>query len=336
MTRTLLTLAGVATLALTGPPGLTVNPTLSAQDVIDQGVTPAPSLIPAEAVWGVVFDPAKIRDSALARQTLDRLDPAQRDGLNQKLDGLSNTLGINLRQDLGRVAAFGHGFNPQDMALAVDIGQAEANLEGLILAAPGYDSYEYNELIIHSLQESAEEPRLHCAVVPGGDDRNGVVIVSPAAQLTEGLVDQAQQGTAVADPATLGQDEFLRVWIDKLPAEMFGPESQQSKVLSMIQSIELVGTTNAEQTAMSLSITTANPARARQIYQMAAGGKAFIEFAATEDPDAAKLADLLAYITIDNPDGGAVVSIRAAAGTDDLAVLLDLLDEQGAFDELAQ
>lgn len=328
MKRILFTLTCATALAAAG-----LTPTAYAADS-----DPA-SLIPADAAWGMVFDPGKIRDSALAQQTAAHLDPAQLDGVNQKIDGLSNTLGINLRQDLGRIVAFGHGFAPADMAMAIDVGQAEGNLEGLLLAAPGYDSYDYKDLIIHSLQESPEEPRLYCAVIPGqaeGTNPTGVVLISPAAAMTESLADQVQQGVAVSEPATLGANEFMRVWIDRLPTEIFGEGSRQSNVISMIQSLELVGSTDADQTAMNLRLTTANPARAKQIFQMAAGGKAFIEFAAGSDPDAAKLADLLSYISIENPGDGAVVSIKAFADTEDFAVLLDLLDEQGAFDELAE
>jgi len=259
--------------------------------------------------------------------------------MDEKLDGLSNMLGINLRRDLGRVVAFGHGFAPQDMAMAIDIGRAEGNLEGLMLAVEGYASYDYGDLLIHSLQSSPDQPRVYSAIVPAAADapeRTGVVLISPAAELTESLVDRVRAGVPVSDPAALGGDEFVRVWIDRLPAEVFGEGSRQSNVISLIQSLELVGSTDAQQTALDLSLTTANPARARQIFQMASGGKAFIEFAAASDPDAAKLADLLSFVSIKNPGGGAVVSIRAFADTEDFAVLLDLLNEQGAFDGLAE
>ena len=330
MQRYFMYLACATALAATGP-----TPAASADDAAPAG------LIPNDAAWGVVFDPGMIRDSALAQQTLDRLRPEQRDGLNDKLDGLSNMLGINLRQDLGQIAAFGYGYTPDQMAMAIDVGSAQGNIEGLLLAAENYQSYDYKDLIIHSIQTSPEEPRLYCAVVPpaadaDGPNPRGVVLLSPNDGLAERLVDETRAGAPVAGPEALEDNEFIRVWVDRIPLEAFGEGSPQSNILTMIQSLEILGTTDARQTAMSLRLTTNNPARARQIFQMASGGKAFIEFAAGSDPDAAKLADLLSYIAIEDPEGGNVVSIRAFADTRDIAVVLDLLDEQGAFDELAK
>jgi len=296
--------------------------------------TPPATLTPTNAAWGMVFDPAKVRASALAGHVMDHFDENQRASLDEKIDGLSNMFGLNLRQDLGQIVAFGDSFAPADIAVAVDVGPAQTNLEGLLLANENYQSYDYGDLIIHSIQDP-DQPRLFCAVLPGSEAKPGVLVLSPGQALAEQLVDEVQAGARVVDPAALDGADFFRLWIDRLPDDLFAGQPRQSNVAGMIQSIEIVGSTNAADTAFALNLTLTNPARARQIYQMAAGGKALIELAASSDPDAAKLADLLAYVRVEQPqDNSNRLNITALCDTAGLASVLDMLDEAGAFEDL--
>ncbi|MEO0514960.1 MAG: hypothetical protein AAF086_06655 [Planctomycetota bacterium] len=292
------------------------------------------TLTPPDAAWGMVFDPAKVRSSALAGHVMAHFDEAQRADLNDKIDGLSNMFGLNLRQDLGQIVAFGDSFAPADIGVAVDVGPAQTNLEGLLLANENYQSYDYGDLIIHSIQDP-DQPRLFCAVLPGSDDKSGVLLLSPGQALAEQLVDNAKAGAKVVDPAALAGQDFFRLWVNRIPDDLFAGQPRQSNIAGMIQSLEIVGSTGEADTALALNITLTNPARARQIYQMAAGGKALIELAASSDPDAAKLADLLAYVRVEQPqDNSNRLNITALCDTQGLASVLDMLDEAGAFKDL--
>ncbi|MBB6430238.1 hypothetical protein [Algisphaera agarilytica] len=291
-------------------------------------------LTPPDAAWGMVLDPAKVRTSTLAAQVMDHFTVEQRDQLGELIDGASNTLGLNLREDLGKIVAFGEGFAPGDISIAVDIGSAQTNVEGLLLALENYDSYDYSDLIIHSVQ-SQDKPRFFCAIMPGSETQSGVLLLSPDKTKTEELVDKAKTGQQVINPDILGGDDFFRLWVDRIPAELFEGNPQQSNIAGMIQSLEVVGSTGELDTQLALNITLTNPARARQIYQMAAGGKALIELAAANDADAAKLADLLAYVRVEQPsENSNLLSITAMCDNEGLAAVLDMLDEAGAFDEL--
>lgn len=315
---------------LVGVVALSAAPTLSAQ-------APAKphTLTPPDAMWGVVFDPAKIRTSALAQHAMAHFDDGQREELNGRIDGFSNLLGLDLRRDLGHIVAFGYGLEPTDMALAVDIGQAQTNIEGLLLANEHYDSHEYGDLIVHSVQDNPDATRLFCAVMPGRGEQAGVMLLSPSRDRTERLVDQARTGARVADPKALLGDQFLRLWVDRIPDDFFAGQPRQSNIAGMIQSLEIVGTTGKTDSSVAVHVSLTNPARARQLYQMAAGGKALIELAAASDPDAEKLADLLAYVRVDQPPKGSNrLSITASCDTQGLAAVLDLLEEAGAFEEL--
>lgn len=334
MKRSLLTLTCATSLAAVAfsPAFAEVTATTAAQaTAADRDAT---YLTPADATWGMVFDPGKIRTSALAGHVLDHFDEAQRASLDDKIDGLSNILGLNLRRDLGRIVAFGQSFAAADIGIAVDIGPAETNLEGLLLADANYKSYDYADLLIHSVKGEPDNPRIYCAVLPGNETRGGVVLLSPAKEHTEQLVDAARGGAVVSDPASLGEGEFLRMWVAQIPQDMFANNPRQSNIAGMIRSLELVGSTGEADTSLALNLTMDSPAKARLIRQMAEGGKALIEFAAESDADAAKLADLLAYVSVKQPDDGRLVTITGHCDTAGLASVLDMLDEAGAFEEL--
>lgn len=320
MKRFLLTVIGAVALA-----AVPLSPSLAQAD----------TLTPPDAAWGMVFDPGKVRSSALAGQLLAHFDEAQRANLDEKIDGLSNMFGLNLRQDLGQIVAFGDSFSPADIAVAVDIGDAQTNVEGLLLTNENYQSYDYGDLIVHSIQDP-DKPRLFCAVIPGSDTQSGVLLMSPGKEKTEGLVDAAKAGAKVVDHAALANDgDFFRLWVDRIPADMFAGQPQQSNIAGMIQSLEIVGSTGEVDTSLALHVTLTNPARARQIYQMAAGGKALIELAAGSDAEAAKLADLLAYVRVEQPaENSNLLSITALCDNDGLAAVLDMLDDAGAFKDL--
>jgi len=324
--------SGPANSAAANPPAETATAhkvSAAAKGVVDSGF-----LVPDDAAWGVVFDPNKVRDSELATQFFGHFDEEQRAEISEMIGGVSNMIGIDLRQDLGQVVAFGTGFAPEDVAVAFNVGDAQTNLEGLMLADENYESYEYGDLLMHSVKGDPGNPRVYCAVLPGAEGRDGVVLLSPSSDTAEGLVDAVRRGAVVAAAQGLGGDEFLRVWVDRIPVEMFSDTPRQSNIAGMIQSLQLVGSTGQDTTELRLSLTTNNPARARQIYQMAMGSKAFIQFAAGQDPEAEKIADVLSYVSVGDPAGGAVVSITASCDTESLAALLDMLDEAGAFDEL--
>ncbi|MEM6458589.1 MAG: hypothetical protein AAF710_04285 [Planctomycetota bacterium] len=293
------------------------------------------SLLAPDADWGLVIEPTRLTDSSLARQFAAKLNEGQRDQAGELIDHVSNMVGIDLREDLGTVIAFGDGFEPGDVSVAVDVGPNPTNLEGLMLADGAYQSYEYGDLIVHSVRGEPENPRVYVAVLPGAEGASGVALMSPNQERTEALIDAARGGAAVAPDAALPGDVFFRMWVNRLPDQLRQGQGQGSNVLNMIRSMELAGATDVDETTLGLELRMTSPARARQVHQLAEGGKAMLELAADSDPDAAMLNKLLAYVSVQGPDqGGDTLTLSVRCDNDDLASLLDLLDEAGAFDDL--
>lgn len=301
---------------------------------LNKAADTAGSLIPADAAWSIVFDASKLGDSPLVNSFLGRLDDAQQEKLKDKVAGVSQMFGVDLQQDLGRIVAFGKNFKRGDFALAMEVGGAKTNVEGLLLAADGYDSYDYAGLIVHSFLPEKPGPRLYCAVVERDLAGSNLVVLAPQKQTTQQLIDQAQRGTPLASATALPNDDFFTLRVNSIPMELFGGNRQQSNIAGMIESFELVGSSGEQMTSLALHMQLTNEARAQQVMQLALGGKAMVEFAAADNPDAARLADLLAYVGVDHPEGTSSLIFSAFLNNGDLKVLLDKLDHAGAFDEL--
>ena len=306
----------------------------AARDVAQAVSGEAGSLIPEGVAWGMVLDPSVIRQSPIVQQTLAELPESRRELWTRRVDDFSQIVGLNLRRDLGRIVAFGSGFEPGSVAVAAELGPKQTNVEGLLLAGSQYESYAHGDLLIHSVQEGQDRPRIYAAVLPAEAGRPGLLVASPAAALTEGLADQAVAGAALSGPGALGERQFLRMWVDQVPADMLPENSRQSNIAKMITTLELIGSSGQQETALELKLHTVNPARARMISQMAAGFKAMIQFAAAEDAEAQKLSDLLAFVSILQDKDSATVSIRGSVSSEDVGAALDALSRTGLFKEM--
>jgi hypothetical protein len=297
-------------------------------------VADRPSLIPDDVTWGAVLDLQKVQSSPLIDDALNHLPAERREVILDKVDGLSNILGLDLRGDLGQLVAFGHGFGPDSVGLAMEIGRGQTNLEGLLLAGENYQSYDHQGTLIHSIKQSSVEPRLHAAVLPPDPARPGLLLVSPGSELVEAMLEQSRLGATPDDAPALADDQWLRMWVSAVPDDMFEANTRQSNIAGWVETVEMLGTTEADGSVLSLDLHMVNPDRARMLRQMAAGFKAMVEFAAADNVDAQKMSELLAYVAIDQPGRGDTVRFRAHVSREDVGVVLDMLDRAGAFDEL--
>ncbi len=280
------------------------------------------SLVPEDAAWTFAMDFNRLMDSPLGQAIPEHAAVQGRDDFNQMLDSFSNMLGLDLRTDLGLVVAYGGGFTRNDVGLAFEIGNAETNIEGLLLAANGYKSYDYNGSIMHTAIPDGEtdEQRFFCAVMPG---EAGLVVLSPDQQRAEAMVDQAKAGARVQPTKPLQGEQFMRLSVNHLPGDL-GKQAGRSHLVAMIQSFDLTGSTG-EMTELILDLHLNDPQRARQFRQLIDGGLAMLEFAAAENPEAEALLDLSSFLTLEQPEGESRVTLNLRCDTEEIGMLLDSL-----------
>ncbi len=288
-------------------------------------------------MWGLTIDVHKLFNSGLGRTLEERAAQEEGQDVDAMIGRLSEMFGVDLRNDVSTLAAYGNGFGPRDGVMVLGIGRAQTNIEGLLLAADGYESYTYGGaaggvgggegdqgVMIHSAlpeeKGDGNPERYYVAVMPGED---GVAFTSRDQRLVEAMVDRVKAGASLA-PVELDGDAFMRAYVNELPREVFGNDGPASNIAAMIKGLEMVGS-SGEQTAITLTATTVDAGRARQIEQLLRGGLAMLEMAAADDRKAAAALDLSDYVAIQRPGDEAKVTVDLRVDTAELGEVLDLM-----------
>ncbi len=307
------------------------------------GAEPA-TLVPADASFTLVTNPSKLLQSRLGETILDliRKDEPQ---IDEVIDKLSETVGIDLRTSLGKTILFGTGYDRGDFALIADIGPTSGNINGLLLTAPGYDSSVYREkVIVHSPpaeDEAGHSDRIYCALPkrpglganPGAEGNPGAgtyyLVASFNPERTRAMIDQTLDTDA---PLMLeGADEgtLIEVWFSGLPelARLAGPHGgPPSAVAEMVQRAHLSLSDSGDSVASELTLTMVDGLRAQQVFELLRGGLAMLQLAATAEPQAQPLADLGQMINIQHNPDDTDVTASFNCSYDRLEQLLDTLE----------
>jgi len=292
---------------------------------------PGATLVPDDAKFAVVLNPSRVYQSQLGQTILERIraEEPQIDGV---IDDLSETVGIDLRTAVGQVILFGTGYDKSDFALVADIGPTSGNLNGLLLAAPGYESDVYrDEVIVHSLltdDATGQAGRLFCAMPkrPGTDSFYMVASFDP--QRTRDMVDLTMDANAQLTPADADENTLLEVWFNGLPDLVRAAEAQgpPSAVAELIQSGHLSLSESNNSVTANLTLTMTDGLRAQQVFELMRGGLAMLQLAATAEPQAAPLAELGRMINIQHTPNDTDITATFTCSYDKLEQLFQQLE----------
>lgn len=299
-------------------------PTIAAEPV---------TLVPEDARFTLVTNPSKLLSSRLGETVLD-LIRTEEPQVDEMIDELSNTVGIDLRTSLGKTILFGTGYDQDSFALVADIGPTSGNINGLLLAAPGYQSDVYREkVIVHSLPAENHQgaaDRIFCAMPkrPGGDSFYLVASFSP--EKTRAMIDKTMDEDAQLTPAGADDDTLIEAWFSGLPelARMADHNGQgpPSAVAEMVQKAHLSLKDSGESVVTELTMTMVDDLRAQQVFELMRGGLAMLQLAATAEPEAQPLAELGRMINIQHTPENADVTARFDCSYDRLDQLIESLE----------
>ena len=294
------------------------------------------SIVPEDATFALSVKPSALYQSELGKRILDFIREKE-PKIDQSIDDLCTTVGIDLRNALGETVIYGTGYDKQDFALVADIGPTAGNINGLLLAAPGYDSSVYQDkLIIHSLptEGRGDQPdrRVFCAMPkrPGSDSYLLVAAFDPAR--VRQMIDQAMDSHAEMTPQTLKSDALIEAWFTGLPdlarlADAQGPPSVWAR---MIDRAHLTVAENDQGLDAQLDLTMIDDLRAQQVAQLMQGGLAMLQLIATNEPKAQPLADFAQLVKVNHTEGDLVVSADLTCSFDQFDQLIAQLKEHQA------
>jgi len=306
--------------------------------VLSPRLAQAESLIPKDATWGMTLDAHKVMSGDLAETVEDLIVIAieeEHGELPGSFDEIAlqfiEMVGIDPYAETATLAIFGNGFNPDDASIALAVGEQPTNIEGLLLATPGYESEVYQDTaLIHRIEHREhwnQDSRFYITVLPGED---GIVLGASQKQRLTAMIDQVNQGASLTLQPVLKEEQLFKLWLNELPPEVFEEQGPQSNIARMIQRIEITGSEDGH-TRLNAMLTMENQLRARQVAQFFTGGLAMLQLAAASEPEEleplAELMELVEFEVVHADPAGAHVQVIATTPTEELDDLIHLLKE---------
>lgn len=288
------------------------------------------TLVPADAKFALVLNPSKVLQSQLGQTILDRVRQDE-PNIDAIIDDLSNTVGIDLRKSLGQTILFGTGYDRKDFALVADIGPTSGNLNGLLLAAPGYDSQVYREsVIVHSLPDKhhPDGERIFCAMPKRPGTGSFYLVASFDPQRTREMVDKTMDADAQLTPAGANGHTLVEAWFKGLPelANAAKADGPPSAVAELVQSGHLAVTETEDNATAAVTLTMVDKVRSQQVFELMRGGLAMMQLAATAEPEAQPIGELSRMINVQHAPDNAGVTATFNCSYDKLVEMMQRLE----------
>jgi hypothetical protein len=271
-----------------------------------------------DAIWQVNLHVERLFASPLGTMINEVIKKEAPDG-EMNINAFIEAMGMDPRTAIKEVVLFGNGFEPTSLHAAVaNIGSTRGNIEGWLLAAPGYQSETIDDsTILHSfvMEEHGPGARLWCAIPLNKDSNNYFVVAATDRATTVELAKQAAEQGIGKFGDKLAGDTLISLAVNdlsKAPIEI-DEDEPGSAIVKTIQSIALSAASQGEQLVASCDITTDNAARAEQLNQLIRGMKAMVQLAIPEkDPDGKELAKLLNNVQVEYAAGSTTLSTKFA------------------------
>ena len=261
-----------------------------------------------EALWQVNIHVEKLFASPLGPTLNDIIYAKAPDG-KVHVDAFVEAMGMDPRTAVREVVIFGDGFEPTNVRVVANIGSTRGNIEGWLLAAPGYKSETIDDAtLLHSfLVERGPGARLWCAIPWSKSTNSHTLIAGFDRETTLALARQAAEQGIAEFGGKLTGDTILSVTINDLaraPIEI-DENDPGSGLIKTLQSVSVTASNaNDQQLVVTTDLTADSPARAQQLQQFLTGMKAMVQLAIPEkNPEAKNLTKLLNHVNVEYTEG---------------------------------
>jgi hypothetical protein len=285
------------------------------------------SIDTSAAMWHVQLNANKLFASPLGETINEIIYQKTPDG-KKHIDAAIQALGFDPRTAIQDIVVFGDDFQHTSGTAVANLGSTRGNLEGWLLAAPGYKSEEVGKTIMHSFDVEDEDlPRLWVAFPKRESDSNFLLVAGFDSERVRTLIDQVAEGGNPLEDSKLSGGKFLALVVNdlsKAPIEI-DEDEPGSAIIKTIQSIVLSVGTEGNQLASSLEVTTDNPARAEQLNQLIVGMKAMVQLAIPQkgNDDVKEFAKYLNNLTVEYSPGSPTLAAKLAMDYDEIKRLIE-------------
>jgi len=262
------------------------------------------SIVRDDAKFVLKVKPSAFYQSRIGQLILEQVR-AEEPLVDQKLDELCATIGIDLRTDLTEAVIFGTGYDQDQIAMAAELGPTAGNINGLLLAAPGYESTVYqDELIIHSLttDDATGHPgkRVFCAMPKRPGAEAYTLVAAFDQDRVMAMIDMTMKDNTPLTAEAQRRDTLVEAWFAGLPelAEMAEAEGPPSVWAGMIQQAHVTLGESEDGLNSELKITMVDKIRTQQVFEMVRGGLAMMQLVISGEPEAQPLTEMLQMIQV--------------------------------------
>ena len=324
--------------ALAGILMLVVGPILAHTSASAQSTVTTPPL------WEIHVDLARAYASPLGSLLMQKIlneEPKAAD----LIDEFVNAIGLDPRTDVHEVAIHGNSFEPNDVTIVANLGETAGNLEGWILAAPGYQVEDLDDdTLLHSFVVEPKkrgiddsqlkwkpkielERRIWCALPKASDSNRHVLVASFDRDQSVTIAKAIRSGDSASQAPQIDGDSFLAIAVRDLSSAPLKIDQRTpgAGVLQVIQSFVVNIASNPDELTTTVQLSADSPAKARQLNQLINGLRAMVQIAAgLEDSDEAKVvAALIKPLTVSYNEGDTQLEMSLATKYSDIEKLID-------------
>jgi hypothetical protein len=219
---------------------------------------------------------------------------------------VEEALGFDPLEEIQSITIRGSSFeSPEEgLEIMVQLDETTGNLEGLMLALPGYEEEEVDG---HTVYSFGEGDMRGVATIRESKRGKKAVLAATSRPRLMGLLGDSNSWSS----NDVKKGEFLQVKILELPEEVYDQE-QAANVAKMLTSILVNVGQVGDEIQLSCTLTAQKEKQAEQIQQLAQGAKAFVSLFEEEignEKEAEVILSLLNAVEVDR--NGHEVTIRA-------------------------
>ncbi len=299
-----------------------------------------------QPLWEIHLDLAQAYASPLGALVMKKL-LAEEPETALRIDDFVKAIGFDPRTDVHEVTIHGNSFEPNDVTIVANLGETVGNLEGWILAAPGYRVEDLDDdTLLHSFEvetrkrssddlgapgpkESKPTPdrRIWCALPSAKGDNHHVLVASFEQQKVVELAKAIRSGESAPPPSADQSDSILAIAVRDLSSAPLKVDARRpgAGVLQIVNSFVVNVASGSDELIATVQLSADSPAKAGQLNQLINGLRGMVQFAAgMEDNDEAKvLAALIEPLTVSYREGDTQLEVSLATKYSDIEKLID-------------
>jgi hypothetical protein len=288
--------------------------------------------VPDDVKFVVQVDVSGFRKTNLGGKLLELTQAMAAEEFNGQGDELmaklTESLGFNPLEEIRTLTLMGTDYKEptEELRLVIQLGKTTGNIEGLLLALPGYASEEHGETTIHSAK--LDNMHVYAAIQTNTDGMKSILASTHRADVLEMLT--STQGARTGGKKreiswVVPSGTFAQLQIIEFPSDVL-KEGPPANIIKMLKDVSLTLGESGDDFSVDLLLTTSDDKRAEQLQQLIQGLKAMVSLFKDEigDDEQAKAAMSLAEgITVERT--GVDVTLHAGVPQE---LIIKLLREE--------